>query len=223
MRVLKLAGLAMMCAAAMASPAWAGDPPASGSQSAQQAPGPLVLEKAPSGFLVAPEVRIGVVDDKVGTFVGGYAGWLAGNSVFVGAGGYWLANQPNGIRMAYGGAVLGWLAPSDKAVRFGARTLVGVGTARLSSPDPWPQPLCGVCGSRPDYDRMGYLVPPVGRYSRHETFFVLEPQADIVFKLTDFLSVNLGAGYRLATGTRDADRQLRGASGSVAIRLGAGS
>ena len=52
---------------------------------------------------------------------------------------------------------------------------------------------------------------------------MFEPQASVVFKLTDLLSVNLGAGYRLATGTRDADRQLRGASGSLASRLGAGS
>ena len=35
---------------------------------------------------------------------------------------------------------------------------------------------------------------------------MFEPQANVVFKLTDLLSVNLGAGYRLATGTRDADR-----------------
>ena len=52
---------------------------------------------------------------------------------------------------------------------------------------------------------------------------MFEPQANVVFKLTDLLSVNLGAGYRPATGTRDAGRQLRGASGSVTIRLGAGS
>jgi hypothetical protein len=83
------------------------------------------------GWVVAPDVRITQVDDRAATLAGGYAGWVTDAAFLVGAGGYWLANGSDDREMAYGGLVLEWLARTDSRIGFGARTLLGGGTATI--------------------------------------------------------------------------------------------
>ena len=51
-------------------------------------------------------------------------------------------------------------------------------------------------------------------------FFVFEPQADALVRLTRLLRLDVGVGYRLIDGVDHVDQRLRGASGSVALQIG---
>jgi hypothetical protein len=185
---------------------------------AQNPQGPLVLQPIKTGWIIVPEVKIAEVDRKEGTLVGGYGGWEAADTVFIGAGGYWLANHPNNIEMAYGGLVVGWIVPSTTAIRFGAHALVGVGQARV--PVVGIVPLAGPMHIvyRPDYDGR-----PIYRLFAHEDFFVFEPQADLVIRLADWMHLSCGVGYRLIGVANGLDGELRGVSGSISVRFGGGS
>ena len=98
---------------------------------AQTTQGPLVLERIHNPFVVAPDYKITDLDGDTGQLAGAYAGKLLADTLFVGGGFYWLVNGDRGEEMRYGGLMLGWSMPAGRAVRFGARGLVGVGTATL--------------------------------------------------------------------------------------------
>src|SRR5207247_2100283 len=51
-------------------------------------------------------------------------------------------------------------------------------------------------------------------------FFVFEPQANALVRLTRLLRLDAGVGYRLIDGGDGLDRRLRGISGSVALQIG---
>ena len=211
----------VLTALLLPSPSFAADDPqapsAAAGQLAQSAQGPLVLQPLRNGWVVVPEVRFTEVDRKLGTLVGGYGGWIAADTFFVGGGGYWLANHPNNVEMAYGGLVVGWVVPSSSAIRFGAHALVGFGSAR--TPDPrFAEPVSFGMWGMGDHDNRFFRG---GRF--REDFFVFDPQADVVIRLADWMHVDLGVGYRVLSGGTNAVDQLRGASGSFAIRFGGGS
>lgn len=192
-------------------------PSAAVGQAAQSAQGPLVLQPVRNGWIVVPEVKFADVDKKLGTLVGGYGGWVVADTLIIGGGGYWLANHPNSIDMAYGGLVVGWIAPMNSAIRFGAHALVGAGSARVP----------GQSIVEPEPFGMGDMRGFDGRFFRggmfREDFFVFDPQADVVIRLADWMHVNLGVGYRVLGAQTSAVDRLRGASGSFAIRFGGGS
>ena len=98
---------------------------------AQTTQGPLVLERLHSPFVVTPDYKITDIDGDTGQLAGAYAGKLLGDILFVGGGFYWLVDGDHGEEMRYGGLVLGWSMPAGRVVRFGARGLVGFGTATL--------------------------------------------------------------------------------------------
>ena len=52
-----------------------------------------------------------------------------------------------------------------------------------------------------------------------DEFFVFEPQVDLLTQVTDHVSVNWAAGYRLTALTEALDDRLNGATGSVALQL----
>ena len=196
--------------------------------------GPMVVERVHNGFAVAPDFRLSKIDGSTARLAGGYGGWVVDNTLLVGAGGYWLTNNSSARKFGYGGAVVEWLAATDRRFGFGARGLVGVGTATLSD---------NVSGLLYDWDRDGHLVfregrIPTGRFgpgdirsvapgtirvSYRRDFFVAEPQASFLVNLSRRLRVNTGVGYRLIGGSDGLDDRLRGVSGSVALELGGSS
>ena len=111
-------------AAAQSAPTPAAPPP-------DQQSGRLVVERIEEGWLVAPDARAADLDGRVGSLVGGYVGHITDRTWLIGGGGYWLANRDDDFKMAYGGAVIEWLALKNHRVGFGVRTLVGGGTATL--------------------------------------------------------------------------------------------
>jgi hypothetical protein len=182
---------------------------------AQTPQGPLVLEPIHSPFVVAPDYKIADVDGSTGQLAGAYAGRLLDNTLFVGGGYYWLVNGEHGEEMRYGGALLGWSMPVGKTVRFGARGLVGIGTATLGTEtdlrfaDPrGRERLRGVPVS-------GQTV----RFLARDDFFVFEPQLNATVNVIPHLGVEVGGGYRVTGSTEALEDRLNGVSGSVAVQL----
>jgi len=101
-----------------------------GDQPAAQ-PSSMQVTPLKIGWLLAPDVRLSRVDHKDAVLVGGYGGWVTEGALLVGGGGYWLANGSDDREMAYGGLVREWLARTDSRIGFGARTLLGGGTATI--------------------------------------------------------------------------------------------
>jgi hypothetical protein len=191
------------------------------------AQGPMIVEQIHSGFLVAPDVKVTEVDRTTSELVGGNAGWVVDESIFIGGGGYWLANRTHDREMGYGGLVVQWLSRSNNRIGFGAKTLIGGGRATLTDTVTElvrVNPPIPIVNGRPDSSR---LPAPTFRtvttqVRTRNDFFVAEPEADVRLRLTKHARLTAGVGYRF-TGTdhRD-DSRLRGAVGSVGIQLGGG-
>jgi len=179
--------------------------------------GPMIVERIQSGFLFAPDVKVTEVDRKTSELAGGYAGWVADEALFVGGGGYWLANRSGGRRMAYGGFVMQWLARSNDRVGFGAKALIGGGQATLT--DTFTQ-LIRVPAVPPSRQTATRQVTSEVRV--RDEFFVAEPELDARVRLTKSIRLTGGIGYRLIGGDRRDDTRLRGAVGSVALQIGGG-
>ena len=194
-------------------------PPGSASPTSQ---GPMIVERIHSGFLVAPDVKVTEVDKKTSELVGGYAGWVADDTIFIGGGGYWLANQSHDREMAYGGLVVQWLAHANNRFGFSAKGLVGAGRATLSST------LSEILTredsrGQVDQDDMRRARITNTRVRFREDFFVAEPEVDALIRLTKHLRLTAGVGYRFTAGEGRDDNRLRGAVGSVGLQIGGGS
>lgn len=73
-------------------------------------------------------------------------------------------------------------------------------------------------GSAPRGRVVGTRPSTIRAYAQDE-FFVFEPQVDLGIRLTDHVSVNWAAGYRLTALAEALDDRLNGATGSVALQL----
>jgi hypothetical protein len=192
--------------------------------SSQNAQGPMIVERVKNGFLVAPDFKVTEVDHKTSELAGAYAGWVTDNTLLIGAGGYWLANQSRDREMAYGGLVVGWLSRTNHRFGFGAKALVGGGQATLSNTIVDVERLDnrgGPFGRGPSSPREH---PVLQQHSVrfHDGFFIVDPEANLLVNLTRRLRLTGGVGYRLTSGARGTDDRLRGVTGSVALQIGGG-
>ncbi len=200
-----------------------------GGAAAPASQGPMIVERVHSGFLVAPDFKITEVDKKTSELAGGYAGWLTDDRIFIGGGGYWLANQSRDREMAYGGLIAQWLARTNERFGFSAKGLVGGGRATLSS---------GVSDilrmserdrmslgrmDQNDRDDLNRSRLTNSRIRFSEDFFVAEPEVGLLVRLTKRLRLTGGAGYRFTAGEGRNDNRLHGAVGSVGLQIGGGS
>ena len=221
-RLLLFTGLAATPASLSAE-----EPPADPGTSAA---GLLTVERLPSGFVIAPDARFADVDGHFGNFIGGYVGWMTDRTFLIGAGGYWLTNDPNGIDMAYGGLVVEWTVRANQRFTLSARALVGGGGASLTDTlanlgyryppdgrgfDPRHYEPYGRGHGYPP----GQPLPPATRVRYHDDFFVAEPQVNAAVRFNSWLRLGAGVGYRLTAGAHQDDR-LRGVSGTLSFQIG---
>jgi hypothetical protein len=193
-------------------------------------PQPFTIEEVHNPFVVAPDYKVTDLDDEFGQLAGFYAGKTIEDRLFIGGAGYWLVNGSGGDGLWYAGALTGWSMPAGSRVRFGARGLVGFGSAKLGSDigvargldvergfDRLGGPLRG--GTRFGVDGRGGTQVSTVRVRARDDFFVFEPQAEVLTRLTDHIGLNWAAGYRL-TGLTDAlDDRLNGATGNLGLQF----
>ena len=215
MRRVSTAAL-MLCLLPIAASAQT--PPAGSAAPASQ--GPMIVERIHSGFLVAPDVKVTEVDKKTSELVGGYAGWVTDDTIFIGGGGYWLANQSRDREMAYGGLMVQWLMHANRRIGLGAKGLLGAGRATLASSASDLIARGDLRGRIDPVDpRRTVLTNTIVRF--REDFVVAEPEVDALVRLTKHLRLTVGAGYRFTSGRDDA--RLRGPVGSLGLQIGGGS
>ena len=196
-------------------------PIAASAQAPPTSQAPMIVERIHSGFLVAPDVKVTEVDKKTSELVGGYAGWVTDETIFIGGAGYWLANQSRDREMAYGGLLVQWLMHADHRFGLSAKGLVGAGRATLASP--LSEILVrGNLRGRIDQNDLR-RVPITNTTVRfREDFLVAEPEVDALVRLTKHLRLTVGAGYRFTGGEGRDDSRLRGAVGSLGLQIGGG-
>jgi hypothetical protein len=194
-------GIAILCLLAPVA-AWAQTPQP-----------PLVLERIHSPFVVAPDYRIANVDGDTGQLAGAYAGRLLDGTLFVGGGFYWLVNGDRGEEMRYGGLMLGWSMPAGRMVHFGARSLVGFGSATLGTE------LDARGGSSRSRDHFNPGPVQTVRFLARDDFFVFEPQVNASVQVIRHVGVEIGGGYRVSGATDALEDRLNGVSGSLAVQL----
>jgi hypothetical protein len=184
----------------------------------------IVVERLENKFVVAPDFKITEVDGDTGALAGGYAGWLAEDTLLIGGAAYWLADGPNNAELIYGGLLVGWTTPPEHRIQFGARGLVGIGHGRLDTE--FTRFAFGGRGRSDGFARFGSRpgqpnVPTTTiRVAAEDDFFLFEPQLTVVTKLTNTLGLTWAAGYRLTGYTDVLDDRLRGVTGSVALQFG---
>ncbi|MGH9144129.1 MAG: hypothetical protein ACRD2I_23580 [Vicinamibacterales bacterium] len=182
----------------------------------QASQGPMTVEQVhEGGFLVAPDFKFTEIDHRTSGLVGGYAGLVFAEHLFVGGGGYVLATDRHGRDLAYGGVILQWFGGSD-TFGFGAKTLLG--------------------GGHTEWSGVAQLLDQRGRVIRSEPFrtsqglYVAEPELDARIRIAPHLRLAVGAGYRF-TGYDRTDIhldvpgrvRLSGATASIGLQIGGGS
>ena len=190
--------------------------------------GPMIIEQVHNGFLIAPEVKATLFDKKVQGMVGGSAGWVFDETLFVGGGGYWMAQRRGSDhQLAYGGAVVQWFAHNGSTFGWSAKALLGGGEATL------PETVTQIVLPPVPDPRAGRTTPPIPQLPPRTVtttvrvrndFVVAEPELNARFSVSKHIRFTVGAGYRF-TGTErgrsfDSQRRLNGATGSFGVQIG---
>jgi hypothetical protein len=183
----------------------------------------MIVERMKSGFLLAPDFKITEVDHGTSELVGAYAGWLTDQTFFIGGGGYWLANGPGDRDMGYGGLVVQWFVRAREPVAFSFKGLVGGGATDASTTISRTVPVPTPRGGRFDDGRPGATTITTARFRTETGFFVFEPEANVLIRITRQMRLAAGVGYRLIAADHGDDSRLRGVVGSFGIQIGGGS
>jgi hypothetical protein len=190
----------------------AAQPPAGQTPAAPAGP---ILERVRNGFIVAPDVKFTRVDGHDGTLVGGTMGTLVEGRLFLGGGGYWLANNTNDRELAYGGFVGGWYLPSIGILDVSVSGLVGAGRATLAYRFNDPRVSMPVSDAHHGVPR--YQTDSNGPSTQ---FLIAEPTATVTLRVTRVFAVFGSVGYRFIARADPSNDNLAGVSGAVGIRFG---
>ena len=215
----------------IATSAWA--------QNAQNPPaptnGPLVLERIHDPWVLAPDFKVTDLDDRTGELAGAYGGRLLDDTLLIGGAAYWLANDERDFKMMYGGLLVGWQSREVGRIRFGGRGLAGIGRATLGLDVAALRAAAAQPGAVIDARsgiRFGVTDPrtpirtpaPVQtlrpRVIAAEDFFIVEPQVNVSFRLTDGIGISCGAGYRQTANVDLLRDRLNGPSANLAVQFG---
>ncbi len=206
---------AALCAALAPTPSLAQAPAASS--------GPLKIETIDSGFVIAPEARFTEINGEFATLAGAHGGWVTDHKLLIGGAGYWLANRDDDFKMQYVGGLARWTLGGDRRLGFSFGALAGFGEATLARPygDLFGDRLPASQNAHfPGRGRTGSPITSATPVRVHDQFFVAEPQVDALWRVTNWLRLDAGVGYRAIGGADLLRDQLRGVSGSIALRLG---
>lgn len=201
----------------------AGAPPRTPSTSRRAA---VMPSSGDNGWAIAPDYRIGELQHETAQFAGVYGGRVFDGQFMIGAGAYWQTN-PHLTRMVYGGPVVEWRVWTDRTIGFAAHALAGYGQAHFDRRYMFD-------GRVLDTHTMQTLNDMFGRgmmddlrdlgsmrdagMLRDRSFFVAEPEAQVIARFGHSISLHAGVGYRV-TSANDG-MGLNGVSGSLSIQFG---
>jgi hypothetical protein len=214
---LAIGGLAQSALAQEAAPAAA--PDENGAAAQTQQGGPLVIERIHNPFVVAPEYKVTHFNgDYSHQLAGGYVGTLVDEQLLVAGAIYTLVNGSHDLGLTYGGLMLGWSTRPEARLRFGGRALIGGGTATIPQTIVVQDVQFGGRGDPRFID-----APPVTRTvatRARDDFFVFEPEANAVTRITDHIGIDLSVGYRVTGWDRFLRDSVDGVTGSLALQFG---
>ena len=181
------------------------------------APRSFTVEEIDNGWIVGPDFRITEVDDEVSTVAGVYGGYLIDRRLLVGAGAYWLEGDRTDLR--YFGPLIEWSTKTGGRFDLALRALVGVGSATRDADfgDIFDTEIVGVPARFGRRFGRGF-GRGFGRY--YDEVVVAEPHISLLTRVTDWLGVNAGVGYRATSGDFAPGNSLDGASFSIGVRFG---
>ena len=179
-RLIATLAIALLPIAAAAQPA--DEPAAAPAPAEQSSQGPMTVERIHNGFLAVPEYKFTEFDHQTSGLLGGYAGVVFADAIFIGGGGYGMVTNSNGRELAYGGLVMQWFGRTSETVGYSAKMLIGGGTAESTE------------NVQVAVDRAGHLVTQAVRV--HQDFFVFEPEVNAMVRFNRHLRLTGGVGYR---------------------------
>ncbi|HSF17942.1 MAG TPA: hypothetical protein VLK65_20560 [Vicinamibacteria bacterium] len=203
----------------------------------------LIRGDVDHGFLVAPDFKFTEVDGEFANLAGAYGGWVIQRRLLLGGGVYTLTNGKEPVGMTYGGGVVEYFVNPTSLINLSLRGLVGGGTATVGGPfrgllgfdrgRGFPFDLRGVdlpaglpglgAGSLEDVlERFGSAFP--GDFSRRDftrstTFFVAEPEANVIVNISERFRLSVGGGYRFIGGADRLNDRLDGFTASAALKM----
>jgi hypothetical protein len=183
----------------------------------QASQGPMTVERIHNGFLAAPDVKITDFDHRTSGLVGGYAGVVFGEALFIGGGGYGLVTDTQNRSLGYGGLIMQWFGRPTETLAFSGKMLMGFGSAETTE-------------AFQVVDNRGRTSLQPARV--HQDFYVLEPEVNGLIRFSRNLRLAIGAGYRF-TGNGwyhndyyygyPANTSPSGWTASVGLQIGGGS
>jgi hypothetical protein len=211
--LVRLIPAALVCAVVLVGApanARADDPQAAPARPASSS---VVVERVENTAILAPDFKYTNIDNVDGFLLGAYGGVLVDKTVFIGGGGYWMANGNDLHELGYGGLIVEWHFLRSKNASVSVGGLGGYGWARVPFSYAWD--VCYPPGMQaPRHGGYGYCgYGEVG-------FMVGEPQVSAVFRVADGLSIAATVGYRFAAFASGQEDRLRGVTGGVSIRFG---
>jgi hypothetical protein len=190
-----------------------------------QSSGGLQITPIKEGWLAGPEVRLTSINNRAATLAGGYGGYEVDHTLLVGGAAYWLVNRQNDFEAQYGGALVRWAIGGDRAVAVSPGVLIGMGTATLA------RTYADIYGNRfqstalIDSRGRSFSPPPPSPPNGstpvlvRDAFSIAEPQANALIRLTPRARLDAGVGYRFIGMSPLLQNQLKGVSGSLALRF----
>jgi hypothetical protein len=211
------ASMAMCLAAVMqAAPARAQNTP-QGTTTPIAIQGPIIIERLQSGWAIAPDVKVTQFDGGTHTLAGAYGGYVIDNQLLIGAAADFLTDPQRRRReLSYGGAFVQWRRGVDRLFGFSVQGLIGGGSATATGD------VSVVHFDRTDTRKLTPIFT-TQRLPFREDFFVAEPGAYVIVRLSSHVRLHAGGGYRAVSGARELNGEIRGAVGSVALEIGPGS
>ncbi len=201
----------------------------------------LMQGNVESGFLFAPDFKFTDVNGSFGTLAGGYGGWVIDRKFLVGAGIYTLAQGGHGTDMTYGGGVFEYFLNQGSLVNISVRGLIGGGSASVRPFRGFDRDfrgagnflggidfgstgrgggfvgdLFGRGGDRFDFDRSD---PDLSGFDASTSFFVAEPELNVILNISEKVRFSVGGGYRFIGGAGRLSDRLDGFTASVALKL----
>ena len=138
-------------------------------------------------------LKVTRINDVFGLIVGGRGGWIYKHTYAIGGGFYGLlrdievenSGYEREFEFAYSGLELEYIIAPSQDVHLSAQTLIGFGglTDRYQRVVPYY-----------GYDEYGRLGGP------DDTFFIVEPQLNIVWNMKTYLQIYFGGSYRYIRG-----------------------